>query len=319
MLEGYDHICRAAQMAKACGIDVIRSHIWRDPTLPSEITKLALNNFQSNFKVTPFLIPLAHDAKELGERIHAFWSVWIIDASGSATHGLARAFDDSKVETPLPLAIELYHSGGATVDNLGTLAQFWATEGVTDKFDPPFTHRIKATSVLEAACTHSRIYGSPAMGDVWVEVPLGPIEPIGNPEFEAKFEHIARTCLNLRDRLPNVSIGSITQADIGTDWYKANVDPVMIHSWGLTLCAIMTLYDIKAKYDANASHIALEAAFQMVGVVRRIVDLDFLQLDIMLGVCDLLQTHSFLTYVYCDTDGLGNYYSHSSPPRPQPA
>lgn len=284
MLEGYDHICSAAQIGRACGIDAIKSHVWRDPIIPSQITRQYFEDLPGNFKVTPFMMPLAEDTTALSERIHAFWSVWIVDASGSATHGLARAFDDDEVLTPLPYPIDAYDSGSVTDANVCTLGRFWREEGCTDDLDPPFTHRIKATSVLEAACTLSRVYGVPAMGDVWNNQPAIPIDPLQQPEFEEKFAHISRTCNNLRDRLPNVLPVNLTDQDVVQDWYQAGIDPVMVHAWGLTLCAIMTLNDIKARVDTSAYDLALDAANQMTLVIRRIVDLDFFQLDIMLGV-----------------------------------
>lgn len=292
MLEGYEDVCRAAHIGKTCGLDKINSHVWRDPAIPTLVTRSAIEDFQGSFKSTGFLIPLSPNSKELGERIHAFWSVWIVDASGSATHGLERLFDDMKITTPLPLPLAYYSNGGATEENSCTLAHFWATEGVTNRFDPPYTHRIKATSVLEAACRLSRVSGGDAMGDVWQSVPSKPIEPLGTEAFEEDFARVSRTCFNLHERLPNVAIAPLTTQDVVTDWYRSQIDPVMIHAHALTLCALMTLYDIKAKTDQTASNIALEAAIHMVGVCRRIIDLDFLQLDIMLGVRPVFRTFS---------------------------
>lgn len=296
MLEGYEDVCRAAHIGKTCGLDKIKSHVWRDPVVPMLVTRSAIEGFRGNFKSTEYLIPLSSNSKDLGERIHAFWSVWIVDASGSATHGLERLFDDMKITTPLPLPISYYSNGCATEENCRTLAHFWATEGATDQFDPPFTHRIKATSVLEAACRLSRLSGGDAMGDVWQSVPSKPIEPLGTEAFEEEFGRVSRTCFHLHERLPNVAIAPLTTQDVVNDWYRSQIDPVMIHAHALTLCALMTLYDIKSKVDESASNIALEAAIHMVGVCRRIIDLDFLQLDIMLGVCLIFQ-HSFLCAV----------------------
>lgn len=135
------------------------------------------------------------------------------------------------------------------------------------------------------------------MGDVWQSVPSKPIEPLGTEAFEEDFARVSRTCFNLHERLPNVAIAPLTTQDVVTDWYRSQIDPVMIHAHALTLCALMTLYDIKAKTDQTASNIALEAAIHMVGVCRRIIDLDFLQLDIMLGMtwvttCHILIRHA---------------------------
>lgn len=291
MLEGYNEVHSAANIARACGLDAIQSHVFRDPTEPARAAKEAVETFQGSFKNTEFLLPLPGDEQTLGERIHAFWSVWILDASGSATHGLGRAFDDQKVLTPLPLPLTWYANGQATEANMCTLAQFWREEGYTTRIDPPMTHRIKATAVLEAACSLARIRGVAAAGNVSVDNPPPPVDPTTLQGFEERFGHISRTCNTLRQRLPRFippSQADAQDGDIAEDWNKAGIDPVMTHAWGLTLCAMMSLHEIKVSYDQVSQFMSLTAAMEMVDLIRKIQNLDFHQLDIMLGVRTIL-------------------------------
>lgn len=112
MLEGYEKICSAAQMAVVCGLHQISSAVWRDPEAPNAAYMRTASQWTGNFRRTPFLLLPPKDALELGERIHAFWSVWILDTSGCATHGLPSMFDqtagNTRVTTPLPVPLDDY-------------------------------------------------------------------------------------------------------------------------------------------------------------------------------------------------------------------
>lgn len=287
MLQGYDCIARAAAIGTSCGLDQIKSHVFRDPETPEQIHKEGLKEFTGRFSLTGFLLPLSADARELGERIHAFWSIWILDASGSATTGRERLFNDTEILTPLPLALESYSDGGATEANCFTLTEFWRTEGLIvagRPFDPPFTHRIKATSCLEAATALSRLSGNDAAGDVWSDTPRPPVEPLTTNDFQERFGHVARTAVNLAASLPMVDKTPITEHDVHEDWYRAQIDPVMVHAQGLVHGALMVLYGIKAPVDEDSELTTINCAVDVVRTCKRIKDLDFIQLDIMLGV-----------------------------------
>lgn len=283
MLEGYEEVHSAAAMAKSAGLDMIGSHIYRDSHFPHQVAAEALEDMDAALRSAPYTLPHARDIVELGEKIHAFWSIWIIDASGSATHSFPRAFDDKTVKTPLPMPIRWYEHGHATEENQTTLAQFWAQEGRGYINDTSFTMRIKATSVLEAAAGLGSAWGVRSMGDVFSNLPDMPPSPIGTPEFEAKFLTIANTCFALREQLPALEGSSSMAEELVVTWAQSKMDPVMVHAWALTLCAIIMLHGIKRR-EETCRIICLEGAKAMVELIDHVSELDFHHLDIMLGV-----------------------------------
>lgn len=288
MLQGYADVCSAVQLGRACGLEVIDSHVFRDPAGRVEIVTQAIECFKGMFTRTPFLLSLPESPEELGERIHVFWSLWIIDASGTATHGMDRAIDDTKINTPLPLPLRWYACGKASESNMRTLADFWASEGKQDESEPSMTLRIKATAVLEAACTLARLKGTAMLGDVSHDIPQAPSDPVDSVEFEARFKHIATTCDNLERSLeialPNLPEDSEIQDT--QEWKDTGIDPVMMHAKSVTQCAIICLHGIKFNYDEHCFQRALTAARRMVALLRSIRDINFEQVDIMLGVSD---------------------------------
>ena len=112
MLEGYQQTCSAGRMAMLCGLHKIESPVWRDVRGRATTFGKHVQSWKTNIRFAPFLLDPPKDATELGERIHAFWSCWILDASGCATHGMPLLFkedvDESTPTTPLPLPIHFY-------------------------------------------------------------------------------------------------------------------------------------------------------------------------------------------------------------------
>lgn len=112
MLEGYNQICAGAQIAMVCGLHQIPSAVYRDAAPSEELYTATSSTWVGNFRRTPFLLSPPRDAIELGERIHTFWSIWILDTSGCATHGLPSMFEpereETRITTPLPVPLEYY-------------------------------------------------------------------------------------------------------------------------------------------------------------------------------------------------------------------
>jgi hypothetical protein len=178
-----------------------------------------------------------------------------------------------------------------------TLQDFWASEGHTMMRDAPVTLRIKATAVLTAACRLSTIWGAKASPDLSGQ-PQPPQDPLSDPTFEPRFSHIARTSQTLLASMPALVNSTNLGGEIIEEWYMAGLDPVMVHAMTVTLCAIVQLHNITASRDAAAYDNCLAAARQTVAISRQIQDLDFFQLDIMLGV------RAILTYTICNVQSV---------------
>src|SRR5258708_38964506 len=112
MLEGYQQTCSAGRIAMLCGLHKIESPVWRDVRERAATFGKHVQGWKTNVRFAPFLLDPPRDPIELGERIHAFWSCWIIDASGCATHGMPLLFKEDVEETapttPLPFPIHFY-------------------------------------------------------------------------------------------------------------------------------------------------------------------------------------------------------------------
>lgn len=291
MLEGYESVHAAAAIIKCSGLDMIESHVYHDDGVAKALVAFDLKNLNIDLKAASYAVSPASDAIDLGERIHAFWSVWIIDASGTATMGYPRAFDDKLIKTPLPLPMWYYEEGFATLENQSTLAEFWEKQGLGYTSDTAFTLRIKATSVLEAACNLGSAWGVQSASDLKChKLAPQPSYP-GQTVFDHEFSRIANTCHALRMQMPTVMGSGSSAKEITKDWNGAGIDPLMVHAKALTLCAVIILYGIKKRSDQEALETCIDTAKEMVFLVEQIEQLDFSQLDIMLGVCDIFNVN----------------------------
>lgn len=89
LLEGYYHSSSAARLAVALGLHQIRTPVWR-PQQGAQYGGAAWNGSPS----TSVPLPPPHDAVELGERILAFWQVFVVDRCWSVATGLPSSLPD---------------------------------------------------------------------------------------------------------------------------------------------------------------------------------------------------------------------------------
>lgn len=173
-----------------------------------------------------------------------------------------------------------------------TLQDFWDNEGLTHLRDSPVTLRIKATAVFERACNLSTIWGGEALSDLSAK-PSVRQDPMRDPTFEPTFHLIDRTTTNLWHSFPPLSGSTSLGGEIIADWYTAGIDPVLVHSSTLTLCAMIQLHNIKASNNMESYERCLIAARDTISICQSIQGLDFFQLDIMLGVSAFFPFLSF--------------------------
>jgi hypothetical protein len=115
------------------------------------------------------------------------------------------------------------------------------------------------------------------MGDIANDVPVPPVDPLNDPGFEQRFNLLSNICFALREQIMN-DPGSLFLGGSGE-----TIDPLMVHATAMSLCAIITLYNVKDQ-QASARSIYLSVCQQMHDLCRCIQNLDFHQLDFTLGV-----------------------------------
>jgi hypothetical protein len=107
-MEGYQQMSSAAAIIKACGLDQIKSHVFRHASIAKQIADNVYSLSDAHLKQTQFVLPYPVDQIDLAERIHAYWSIWMLDASGSSMHNFPRMTEDHALDVPLPLPWRAY-------------------------------------------------------------------------------------------------------------------------------------------------------------------------------------------------------------------
>ncbi|KAG8928767.1 hypothetical protein FRC02_006476 [Tulasnella sp. 418] len=108
-LECAHEISNAARFAMFCNLHKISSSVCKPPVPPPPSTALP-ETIEAGAYVQP-LIPPPKDAVELGERISLFWTVVLLDHSGSLVTGLPPNIPYQEIETVWPRALEDYEQG----------------------------------------------------------------------------------------------------------------------------------------------------------------------------------------------------------------
>ncbi|KAF8320748.1 hypothetical protein DL93DRAFT_1731466 [Clavulina sp. PMI_390] len=263
LLQGYLTFGSAANLARVAGLDRIGTHVFRDPQPAMDSVQRAVTGLQGSFRVANPLLAPPSSARELGNRILAFWSLWIMDASGTAVHSLSRLIDDTAIMTPLPLPPAAYEDGSAMSLRPLTLRDFWDGQGVLDltRFTP-FALHVLATALVDAAADSARLPDAIRLGQISLDDQiLVPRSPLGTPAFEERQELV--------------------------DWDRARIDPRMVHVYSLTYCAMIYLYHIKCKIDEGARQRLRSIVRAMMRLIRAIEPFDFSRLD-------LINTHAFV-------------------------
>lgn len=145
------------------------------------------------------------------------------------------------------------------------------------------TLRVKSTAVLERASRLGCIQGINASYGSGEFTRL-PEDPSKDQEFRKQWTHVRSTALNLFNATPPIRNPSGLGAEIVDAWRIAGIDPVIVHAYSLCLCAIIYLGNIVAEHTDVATEESLWAADRIFDAAAEIQGLDFIHLDIMLGV-----------------------------------
>ncbi|OCH88567.1 hypothetical protein OBBRIDRAFT_779891 [Obba rivulosa] len=165
-LEGRYHCSAAVALALSCKLNRIRSA--NSPALRAEWVH-----------TTSFDIPAPADAVEEGERINAFWMVYVLHKSWSVGLGSPSQINDengAQIDTPWPLDVEQYEQDGLSGNFrssrtmqmfLNNTAPYGAVHGTST-----VALRVQAVALFDRA-THLASIWSPTMSNIerfWTDV-----------------------------------------------------------------------------------------------------------------------------------------------------
>jgi hypothetical protein len=103
------------------------------------------------------------DAIELGERIMAFWHVFLLDRCGSVITNLPAALPDecdpfSQIETVWPRSLHEFELGIVSDMDYGTVSSLYDEDAMLPlgRMDTIFTLQLKSSILFERACRFSQ-------------------------------------------------------------------------------------------------------------------------------------------------------------------
>ncbi|EIW71404.1 hypothetical protein TREMEDRAFT_60335 [Tremella mesenterica DSM 1558] len=146
--EGWMMTGLAARLAISCGLHQIPSSVFR----PSPVPRDQRGDLVSIMRHRSYALPPPQDAIDLGERIWAFWSIYIVDRCGSIASQWPPAIQDESVTTPYPKPLHDYELGLVNKDDDKTVSElFEPSEGPLPHYaDSTFyILRLRAIALLE--------------------------------------------------------------------------------------------------------------------------------------------------------------------------
>jgi len=216
------------------------------------------------------------DQIEVGERILAFWHVFLLDRCGSIMTNLPAALPDecdsfSQIETVWPRTLEEYEQGQVYEADYGTVRFLYQPDPPTaaGRSDTIFTLRLKASALFERASRLGARYSNNMSENLW-----------------GLFHSVDVAISRFSSTLPYVrnsgTMGEITPSSPSA---AVNAQLVFIHT--LALSATMRLHYIAAMDDSISYGKRLQAAEATVVVASELVgsDVDFAEFDMLLGHC----------------------------------
>lgn len=114
--EGWMMSGQAARLAISCGLHQIQSSVWKSNNNKSYEMVADLGGLMRH---RSYILPPPVDAVEHGERIWAFWSIFVVDRCGSISTQWVPAIPDDVIITPFPRPLHEYELGLVTeADNI---------------------------------------------------------------------------------------------------------------------------------------------------------------------------------------------------------
>ncbi|CAE6431220.1 hypothetical protein ACGC1H_001293 [Rhizoctonia solani] len=147
--EGAMAAASACHAAIVCGLHKITSAEVAQQTQYRERSRYRIKRVE--FQLEPATTPREH-----GERITAFWQLFLVDYAAAATTGSLAMFRDdgderSRVETVFPRPLEEYESGQASQVPYATLGDIFTSKIIPNPPDTVLTMQVKALALLERA------------------------------------------------------------------------------------------------------------------------------------------------------------------------
>ncbi|OXH37554.1 hypothetical protein J008_02158 [Cryptococcus neoformans] len=107
---------QAARLAVSCGLHQIQSSVWKSNNNKAQEVAADLGGLMRR---RSYILPPPVDAVEHGERIWAFWSIFVVDRCGSISTQWVPAIPDDAIITPFPRPLHEYELGLVTeADNI---------------------------------------------------------------------------------------------------------------------------------------------------------------------------------------------------------
>ncbi|KAF8311565.1 hypothetical protein DL93DRAFT_2208478 [Clavulina sp. PMI_390] len=277
-IEAYHQTCQVARFAVSCGSHQISSPFMSDP---KNRESTAAARTQAPWTVTNMSVRRAgsmleppKDQIEIGERILAFWHIFLLDRCGSIMTNLPAALPDecdsfSQIETVWPRTLEEYEKGEVYESDYGTLRFLYQPDtSLPGRADTIFTLRLKASALFERASRLGSRYSSNM-----------------NEQTFALFRTVDFAIARFSNSIPFArntgAMGEIPQPPTA----PVNAQLVFVHTLALT--ATMRLHYLAAKDESISYAKRLHAAEATVVVANELMgsSVDYSEFDMLLGYC----------------------------------
>ncbi|KDQ16052.1 hypothetical protein BOTBODRAFT_266530 [Botryobasidium botryosum FD-172 SS1] len=236
--EGHFHTSAAARFAIGCGLHKITP---RNPSILG-------------------LLDPPRDNIELGDRIHTFWFLFIVDRGGSLWCGLPQSLTDKEIDTAWPRPVEDYEKGNPWGERYTSVRSFLTDDPRTicGPSDTVFCQRMKGIILMEHAAK---------LADRAKQVPM-------SLKLAARIQALRETATYFIDSLP-LSPGRFEPVDL---WHASLLARTSAHG------ALMFIDGISAEGSLECRQRRLYSARAVAATVRLMINEDFLHLPLLLGL-----------------------------------
>ncbi|KAF9521163.1 hypothetical protein BS47DRAFT_1357085 [Hydnum rufescens UP504] len=260
----------------SCGLHQISSPFWPESARDRGRTQAPWTVTNMSIRRAGSMLDPPKDQIEVGERILAFWHVFLLDRCGSIMTNLPAALPDecdsfSQIETVWPRTLEEYQQGQVYEADYGTVRFLYSpdTPATPGRSDTIFTLRLKASALFERASRlGGRYFNTFLMG----------------PEASSMSENLWALFRSVDFAISRFSsiMGEITPPSP-----SAPVNPQLVFIHTLALSASMRLHYVAAMDESISYGKRLRAAEATVIVANELIgsNVDFAEFDMLLGHC----------------------------------
>jgi len=212
----------------------------------------------------PSVLGLLHpprDNIELGDRIHTFWFLLIVDRGGSLWCGLPQSLTDGEIDTAWPRPVEDYEQGNIWGGRYTSIYNFFADNPrtVCAPSDTVFCQRMKGVILMERAAK--------LVDQAKHEDPM-------SSKLSKEIQALRETVTHFIRSLPS-SPARFEPQDI---WHASLL--ARSSAYG----ALMLIDGIFAKHSLECHQRRLSSARAVVAAVQLMTNEDFLHLPLLLGL-----------------------------------